>query len=108
MARSLFDLDASDSPFSGDVCPLQLACHKADDPYRDMRACAMEPTAPNSFEPQAIRSGPLPEPAVCERCGRPTPMAIGGHNICLECYDVVGSCCLEFGADDIWAERSDL
>lgn len=51
---------------------------------------------------------PATEPAICDRCGRPGAIEIAGVRRCLECYDLCASCCLEFGADDLWQERSDL
>lgn len=39
---------------------------------------------------------------VCERCGRPDAVRIGDRIICPDCYDKAGSCCPEFGADDLW------
>jgi len=32
-------------------------------------------------------------------------VAIGERVLCPGCYDMFGSCCLEFGGDDLWAER---
>ncbi len=43
--------------------------------------------------------------ARCERCGNPAPYEVGDRRVCEDCYGVCGSCCLEFGADDLW--RSD-
>jgi hypothetical protein len=43
---------------------------------------------------------------ICERCGRPDAIDIGGRQLCEECYQVAGSCCLEFGGDDLWQEDS--
>jgi hypothetical protein len=40
--------------------------------------------------------------AVCCRCGSENAVELGGQYYCLACYTVMGSCCLEFGADDIW------
>ena len=45
--------------------------------------------------------------AVCERCGGPDTIEIGGHQLCADCYQIAGSCCLEFGADDLWEENND-
>ncbi len=46
-----------------------------------------------------------PEAGPCERCGNPNAeVACGGHTLCLDCYYLAGSCCLEFGADDLWRE----
>ncbi len=44
----------------------------------------------------------------CERCGRPGAVDIAGGRYCRACYSEYGSCCLEFGADDLWALRDDL
>ena len=41
---------------------------------------------------------------ICERCGGPESVEIGGHQLCAECYQIAGSCCLEFGGDDLWQE----
>lgn len=41
----------------------------------------------------------------CERCGSPqAEVRCGGKTLCLDCYYLAGSCCLEFGADDLWRE----
>ena len=40
--------------------------------------------------------------AQCDRCGNPSPYDFGDRRVCDECYAVCGSCCLEFGADDLW------
>ena len=41
----------------------------------------------------------------CRFCRRPTEILLGGVPVCEECYQNAGSCCLEFGGDDLWAER---
>jgi hypothetical protein len=41
--------------------------------------------------------------ASCDRCGALSPLDFGDRRLCEECYGVCGSCCLEFGADDLWA-----
>jgi transaldolase len=38
----------------------------------------------------------------CHFCGRPTTLLLGGMPVCEDCYQNAGSCCLEFGADDLW------
>jgi hypothetical protein len=38
----------------------------------------------------------------CDRCGGPSPFDFGDRRVCADCYAVCGSCCLEFGADDLW------
>ena len=43
----------------------------------------------------------------CSYCGRPTELVIGGLPICEECYQNAGSCCLEFGGDDLWQKREE-
>jgi len=42
------------------------------------------------------------DPIQCERCGKPGAVKFGDHIICEECYGVCGSCCMEFGGDDLW------
>jgi hypothetical protein len=42
---------------------------------------------------------------VCRFCGRPTEIILGGLPICEGCYEERGSCCLEFGGEDLWQER---
>jgi hypothetical protein len=44
----------------------------------------------------------LDENAVCERCGRFGAFRFGGRQLCQECYTDCGSCCPEFGKDDLW------
>lgn len=43
----------------------------------------------------------------CERCGVQTDSQIGDQYICEECYTVRGSCCPEFGVDDLAEDASD-
>lgn len=38
----------------------------------------------------------------CERCGSFDARQFGEHWLCANCYDIAGSCCLEFGGDDLW------
>ena len=43
--------------------------------------------------------------AVCSRCGNYIAELIYGDlKICSDCYYIYGSCCLEFGADDLWSQ----
>ena len=42
---------------------------------------------------------------VCERCGREGGVRIGDRVVCRECYVIFGSCCMEFGSDDLWREQ---
>lgn len=65
-----------------------------------------DPTADQ--QPAALPPSPTGETVVCDRCGRPGAIEIAGVRRCLECYELCASCCLEFGADDLWEERADL
>jgi hypothetical protein len=42
------------------------------------------------------------EKAVCEVCGRFGAYLFDGERLCAECYEGRGSCCPEFGKDDLW------
>ncbi len=42
------------------------------------------------------------EDAPCDRCGNPSSHDFGDRRVCEECCAAYGSCCLEFGADDLW------
>lgn len=44
------------------------------------------------------------ETGACERCGVETDIRIDDRWLCAECYAISGSCCAEFGADDLTAE----
>jgi len=39
--------------------------------------------------------------AACVRCGQPTDKKVGGLPLCDDCYAIRGSCCPEFGPDDL-------
>ena len=41
----------------------------------------------------------------CDRCGKYGAVQLDGKALCPECYQLVGSCCPEFGADDLWEEN---
>lgn len=43
----------------------------------------------------------LDEAAVCDDCGRTGAYRVGTHSLCLDCYSNKGSCCPEFGRDDL-------
>lgn len=49
----------------------------------------------------------LNEQFVCESCGRFGAVEIGDHRLCMVCYENCGSCCLEFGGDDLWKVDED-
>lgn len=40
--------------------------------------------------------------AVCDRCHRFGAFWFSDHTLCADCYEEGGSCCLEFGGDDLW------
>jgi hypothetical protein len=45
----------------------------------------------------------LDENAVCDACGRFGAYQFGDRLLCEDCYAGCGSCCLEFGKDDLWS-----
>ena len=45
------------------------------------------------------------EDAVCDICGRFGAFHIGERTLCENCYEGCGSCCPEFGKDDLWRFR---
>jgi hypothetical protein len=48
------------------------------------------------------------EPEVrCDRCGVIGAFELGVRRLCEECYRSYGSCCLEFGADDLTQRDED-
>lgn len=40
--------------------------------------------------------------AACESCGCFGAYEFDGHRLCGDCYETRGSCCPEFGRDDLW------
>ncbi len=42
------------------------------------------------------------EAAVCDVCGRFGAFRFGDRTLCEDCYVGCGSCCPEFGKDDLW------
>ena len=40
----------------------------------------------------------------CDECGTFGSFDLGDRHLCEDCYRTCGSCCLEFGANDLWAE----
>jgi hypothetical protein len=42
-----------------------------------------------------------------ERCGGLSPLDLGDRRLCEECVRLCGSCCLEFGADDLWPREGE-
>lgn len=62
---------------------------------------------PESNQSQPDRLG-IDETAACDRCGRFGALSIGERKLCPDCREQSGSCCPEFGQDDLWAARDDL
>ena len=57
---------------------------------------------PGVQEPAAIEER---SDAVCSRCGNfGAELIYGDLMLCSDCYYISGSCCLEFGADDLWSQ----
>jgi len=42
-----------------------------------------------------------PETA-CDNCGRFGAFDLGDQHLCSDCYIECGSCCMEFGGNDLW------
>ena len=47
----------------------------------------------------------LDDEALCDVCGRFGAYRLGDRLLCLECYAGCGSCCPEFGKDDLWTSQ---
>ena len=43
--------------------------------------------------------------ATCDECGELGAFTFTGVKLCLRCYSERGSCCPEFGKDDLWKDR---
>ncbi len=41
---------------------------------------------------------------ICKRCHAPASLGFGDTWLCLDCYGIVGSCCMEFDGDDMFLE----
>ena len=46
--------------------------------------------------------------AVCSECGAFGAFDFGDFKLCPTCYSEKGSCCPEFGKDDLWQGREGL
>jgi hypothetical protein len=51
---------------------------------------------------QLISGVPFEENFPCDRCGQFGSFKFQGASLCQNCYESCGSCCPEFGADDLW------
>lgn len=56
-------------------------------------------------ERRAEEAVPFDAALTCESCGRFGARRIGDHALCDECIVGRGSCCPEFGQDDLWAQH---
>lgn len=60
----------------------------------------------SSDRPVSICTSPVADPnATCDRCGAYGAFAFADTSLCLQCYTEKGSCCPEFGRDDLWRDR---
>lgn len=50
----------------------------------------------------------LDESAVCEACGAFGAFHFADRTLCQSCYEGSGSCCPEFGKDDLWQTVEDV
>jgi hypothetical protein len=47
------------------------------------------------------------DPAItCDRCGCFGAYAFDTAQLCADCYETRGSCCPEFGGDDMWEQKA--
>ena len=44
--------------------------------------------------------------AACDECGTLGAFTFQGVKLCLHCYSEKGSCCPEFGKDDLWKDHT--
>ena len=49
----------------------------------------------------------LDENVACDVCGKFGAYYFGDRTLCPDCYGGCGSCCPEFGKDDLWASQTD-
>ncbi|HAO80042.1 MAG TPA: hypothetical protein DCQ92_13930 [Verrucomicrobia subdivision 3 bacterium] len=47
----------------------------------------------------------LDENVACDVCGRFGAYQLGDRKLCQECYTGCGSCCPEFGKNDLWTSQ---
>jgi hypothetical protein len=50
---------------------------------------------------------PFDANATCTSCGQFGAYLLEGESLCAECYEKRGSCCAEFGGDDLWRARQE-
>ncbi|PTY07159.1 hypothetical protein DB347_07555 [Opitutaceae bacterium EW11] len=63
-------------------------------------------TNSETVRPSASRANPGPQAElICAECGASGAHEIAGTVLCERCYAEKGSCCPEFGKDDLWTEN---
>lgn len=67
-----------------------------------MRIMKQEEDRSTLPQPNEIR---LDENAVCDACGAFRAFHFGDQTLCQNCYEGCGSCCPEFGENDLWSSR---
>jgi hypothetical protein len=58
-------------------------------------------------QPETTNEVKLSEAAVCDRCGKFGAFEFDGATLCQDCFQGCGSCCPEFGADDLWEKNKE-
>lgn len=66
----------------------------------------MSVNSSNEEKPATPTRKSADENAVCEECGKFGAYQIGDHFLCMDCYQGKGSCCPEFGKDDLWEDAN--
>lgn len=51
------------------------------------------------------KNNPKTEDNRCDSCGRFGAIEVGNIYLCTDCYQERGSCCMEFGGNDLWKEK---
>ena len=62
----------------------------------------MSVNSSNEEKPAAPSTKNADDDVACEECGKFGAYQIGDHFLCMDCYQGKGSCCPEFGKDDLW------
>jgi hypothetical protein len=58
--------------------------------------------------PDGSESLRVDEAVACDECGRFGALHVGERRLCSDCYESAGSCCPEFGKDDLWVFRDNV
>lgn len=62
---------------------------------------------PNPTSHECSPPNSVDRSTACDECGAFGAVAVGDRWLCERCYSEKGSCCPEFGKDDLWADRVD-